>query len=895
MCKKLVYLFLLTAVLVGSAQAQFISAVAHRNTDSDAPEEPQISPNPMDEDALVFLDRTHQYNDIPAYLIGAQYVLTANDNKNMSAYELDLVMSSDATVYVFVDNRMGGATGGLGVDPVITGMGWLNDRGFVDTGDDIGIDESGDGDIDQYSSVFSKSVKAGETVTIGGNTEGHGGNMLSVAAQGPRLKAYDPVPEDGAVHTENWVSAAWTPGDTAVSHDVYLSENFDDVNDGTADAFIGNQAADSLIAGFIGFPYPDGLVNGNTYYWRIDEVEADGTKHRGNVWSFSVPPKKAYDPSPADGAKFVATDVELSWTAGFGSKLHIVYFGGDLDTITNATGGQAKTATTFAPGALASETTYYWRVDEFEGATTHKGDVWSFSTVPEIPITNPDLLCWWKFDEEAGGTALDHSGHGQHGTLEGDTQWVDGMVGGALEFDGTGDRVVDDTAASYLNGLDAITVCLWIKSDLVGTDKGFINGEEPDGGDNLLEMRYDAAGGNGGGTNVLKMAVVAPSDEQQLESSSNLQTTEWQHVAMVWSRNAQLKFYVNGKLDAPSDNGAALDVSTAGITTLIVGQGGKDAGGGWDGLIDDVRIYNKVLTAEEITEVMRGEPGLAWDPSPANRSTPDIRQATPLSWSPGDRVAQHDVYFGTDKDAVDNADASDASGIYRGRQNLASYTPSEGVAWGSGPYYWRVDEFNTDGTIAKGRIWSFTVADFLLVDDFETYTDNDADGGAIWQHWLDGFGVNTNGSQTGYTLPPYAERAIVHGGGQSMPLQYNNTAGVSNSEVELTLISSKRNWTEQGVTELSLWFRGDAANAAEPLYVAVSNATGSPAIVPYPDPAAATTGTWIEWPIPLQALADKGINLANIDKIAIGLGATGGAAPGGSGTIYVDDIRLYRP
>jgi hypothetical protein len=1084
----------LTFVLVGSAQAQFVSEVNHRNTDSDAPEDPQIGPDPLDEDVLVFVDRTHEYNEIPGYLIGAQVIMTANDNKNVSAYELDLTIIADCTVYVFVDNRMGGAAGGLGVDPVITGMGWLEDEGYTDTGDDIGIDESGDGDIDQYSSVFAKPAQAGTVVTIRGNTEGHGGNMLSVALQGPRLNAYDPVPEDGAVHTNTWITTSWTPGDTAVSHDVYFSDNFDDVNDGTADAFVGNQTTASLIAGFVGFPFPDGLIPGTTYYWRVDEIEQDGTKHVGDVWSFSIPQLKAHDPSPPDGSPFVATDTELSWTAGLNAKLHTVYFGKDFDTVANATGGSAQNSTTFTTGQLTLGTTYYWRVDELDPPTTHTGDVWSFTTVPDIPVSDPSLLCWWKFDEEAGSAAVDYSGHGHHGSLEGDTKWVYGKVGGALEFDGTGDRVVDYNAASYLNGLDAITVCMWIKSDLVGTDKGFLNGEEPDGGDNLLEMRYDAAGATAGGTNVIKMAVVAPGDEQQLESSNNLQTTEWQHVTMTWSRNAQLELYVNGNLDTPSDNGPARDVSTEGITMLIVGQGGKDAGGGWDGLIDDVRIYNRVLTAEEITVVMRGEPDLAWNPSPSDRSTPDITDATPLSWSPGDLAVQHDVYFGIDDNAVDSADASDTSGVYRGRQNTTSYVPPEGVEWGGGPYYWRIDEFNTDGTVSRGRTWSFTVADFLLVDGFESYTDNDAEGEAIWQTWLDGFGVATNGSQTGYTLPPYAEQTIVHSGGQSMPLQYNNTAGVTNSQVEREL-DSPRDWTAHGVEELSIWFQGRppsvgsfvegpvgtftmtatgadiwndadqfhyayrtltgvgsieakvlsventntwakcgvmiretldpgskfaavyvtptntdgtatngvrfqaraetdadatsdssiataeqmdlvapqyvkierdvagnfrgyyssdgvnwtpmawnpqsipmeqtvyiglaltshtnaavceaqfsnvrmtgtvsptwssqdigiAANDAEPFYVAISNATGAPAVVTNENPDAANVETWTPWVIPLQKFTDQGINLADVDKIAIGLGATGGASTGGSGIMFIDDIRLYRP
>ena len=1094
MCKKLALLLLLF-FFVGSAQAQFVSEVTHRNTDTDATEDPQIGPDRLDEDVLVFVDRTHQYNEIPAYLIGAQVVMTANDNKNQSAYELDLTIVADCTVYVFVDNRMGSAAGGLGVDPDIAGMAWLDADGYTDTGDDIGIDESGDGDIDQYSSVFARPAKAGTIVTVRGNTQGHGGNMLSVALQGPRLKAYNPVPEDGAIYTETWVSASWTSGDNAVSHDVYFSDNFDDVNDATADAFVGNKTDASLIAGFIGFPFPDGLVPGTTYYWRVDEVEADGTTHIGNVWSFWVPPRKAYDPSPPDGAIFVATDAELSWTSGFGAKLHAVYFGDNLQDVDNAEGGVPQTATTFTPaGPLETDKTYYWRVDELNPPDTLKGDVWSFSTVPDIPITDPSLLCWWKFDEEVGSTALDHSGHGHHGSLEGDTKWVYGQVGGALEFDGTGDRVVDNTAASYLNGLDAITVCMWIKSDLVGSDKGFINGEDPDGGDNVVTMRYDSSGGNGGGTNVLKMAVTSTEAEQQLESSNNAQTTEWQHVAMAWASGQQLSFYINGVPDVPTDNYAASTGTTSGCTKLVVGAGSKDAGGGWDGLIDDVRIYNRVLTAEEITEVMRGEPDLAWNPSPANRSTPDITVATPLSWSPGDLASQHDVYFGTDADAVKNADASDTTGVYRGSQSSTSFTPAEPIEWGAGPYYWRIDEINTDGTISKGRIWSFTVADFLLVDDFEKYTDNDPGGEAVWQFWIDGVADPAKGgSQIGNFLPTYVETTTVQQGAQSVEMFFDNTGGVTNSEIELPL-DQMRDWTEGGVEELSLWFHGHpasdgsftegpvgtftitsksgdiwgaddefhfgyktlngvgeiiaridsvtntaawtkcgvmiretlepgskfaavylmapnpdgtptqgvrfqartdtdinatsdtsvatqeqrdlvppywvklerdfagnfrgyyssngtawtpmswnpqgipmestvfvglaltsnntdeaaearisnvtitgnvtgqwtsrdigiASNPAEPLYVGIANATGAAAIVPHPDPLALQIDEWREFPIRLQDFADKGINLTDVRKLLIGVGAKGGAAAGGSGSIFLDNITLRR-
>jgi hypothetical protein len=182
-----------------------------------------------------------------------------------------------------------------------------------------------------------------------------------------------------------------------------------------------------------------------------------------------------------------------------------------------------------------------------------------------------------------------------------------------------------------------------------------------------------------------------------------------------------------------------------------------------------------------------------------------------------------------------------------------------------------------------------------MIEDFESYTDNDVDGEAIWQTWIDGFGVPDNGAQVGNLMPPYAEQMIVHGGGQSMSLLYINEAGVTNSEASLTL-TAPRDWTQAGVEELSLWFRGASANTPEPLYGAISNAAGVPAVVAYEDAATTASSRWSEWRIALQAFADQGIDLSNVDKMAIGLGSKSGmASAGGTGTVYIDDIRLYRP
>ena len=287
-------------------------------------------------------------------------------------------------------------------------------------------------------------------------------------------------------------------------------------------------------------------------------------------------------------------------------------------------------------------------------------------------------------------------------------------------------------------------------------------------------------------------------------------------------------------------------------------------------------------------------PGAAGAPQPVNGAV-DVEHTRILTWTPADNANSHHVYFGTDKDAVKNAttDSPEYKGIKARDSEI--YDPGK-LAWHTN-YYWRVDAvYNADpDNPVKGLVWSFTTADFLVVDDFESYTDDDAAGEAIWQTWVDGLDVADNGAQVGYLQPPYCEDTIVHSGLQSMPLLYDNTTGVTNSEVALPL-TVNRDWTAEGVGELSLWLRGGSDNAAEPLYVAVSNSAGSPAVVGQGDPSAATVHSWTQWVIPLQAFADQGINLTNVDKFAIGLGTKAGiGASGGSGTMYIDDIRLYRP
>jgi hypothetical protein len=117
-------------------------------------------------------------------------------------------------------------------------------------------------------------------------------------------------------------------------------------------------------------------------------------------------------------------------------------------------------------------------------------------------------------------------------------------------------------------------------------------------------------------------------------------------------------------------------------------------------------------------------------------------------------------------------------------------------------------------------------------------------------------------------------------------MSYDNAVG--KSEATLTL-ANLRNWTENGINTLTIWFRGDTSNAAEPMYAVLNGS----AVVQHDNPDAAQIASWTAWNIDLQAFADQGVNLSNVNSLTLGLGNRSNPVAGGSGMMYFDDIRLY--
>lgn len=211
--------------------------------------------------------------------------------------------------------------------------------------------------------------------------------------------------------------------------------------------------------------------------------------------------------------------------------------------------------------------------------------------------------------------------------------------------------------------------------------------------------------------------------------------------------------------------------------------------------------------------------GRAFSPYPQDGAV-DVPHLLTLSWSPGGSGLHHDVYFGEEKETVANATTKSPE-IYRGRQPIEMTTYDSSNLELVKTYYWRIDEVNQADPNSpwKSDVWCFTTANFIVVDDFESY---DAVDNQIWYSWRDGYGYgklgvepyypgNGTGSLVGEM--DWIEETIAHSGCQSMPYEYYNNRPdrLKYSEANLTL-SYPRNWTVDGVSELSLWFRGRPAD-----------------------------------------------------------------------------------
>jgi parallel beta-helix repeat protein len=174
-------------------------------------------------------------------------------------------------------------------------------------------------------------------------------------------QAINPLPQSGQTGVALDAHLSWTAGSGTTSHNVYFGSS-------NPPAFAASQTS----TGFT----PPALTAATTYYWRVDEVGASGTV-AGTLWSFTTmaPPGKASSPYPADGATGVKGAI-LSFKPGTEALSHDVYFG----AVSPGAFVANQTGSTFNPGQLEPNTTYYWRIDEHNALGSTVGDVWSFTS-----------------------------------------------------------------------------------------------------------------------------------------------------------------------------------------------------------------------------------------------------------------------------------------------------------------------------------------------------------------------------------------------------------------------------------------------------------------------------------------------------------------------------------
>jgi len=198
-------------------------------------------------------------------------------------------------------------------------------------------------------------------------------------------QASDPNPADGALGVSANAGLSWASDEGVDSSNVYFG------TDPTPDSgeFQVNQSETT---------FDPGTMALGTYYWRIDQINSLSTT-TGVVWSFTVgPPGKAFDPNPVDGALGISANADLSWAFDEGADSSNVYFGTD-PTPDSAEFQVNQSETTFDPGTMDAETTYYWRIDQINSQGTTTGDVWSFTTRPIIVFQLAgDLNRDWKVD-----------------------------------------------------------------------------------------------------------------------------------------------------------------------------------------------------------------------------------------------------------------------------------------------------------------------------------------------------------------------------------------------------------------------------------------------------------------------------------------------------------------
>ncbi|MFC1765475.1 LamG domain-containing protein [Planctomycetota bacterium] len=708
--------------------------------------------------------------------------------------------------------------------------------------------------------------------------------VQAVCAQGPDAQiqqATMPSPPEGAVGVVTPLFFWQAPAES-VGHRMFLGQDAENL------PWVAELAAHETF-----YYHIAGLAGGHTYYWRVDELLTDGSIVTGSLWSFMTQGLAACGPLPEDGTPYASDRSQLLWMPGLTAFEQDIYLGTDSLIVAFAdTSCPEYLQTTdgltssIDPGKLKHNTTYYWRVDTIEwDGSWYPGPVWSFTTWPEVSIVDPNLVAWWQCDEGMGSTCLDSSGHERHASLS-HCGWTDGRSGLGLTFDGISSQM-QAPGQGLPVGNSIFTLATWMRPETADRPQGLLAW----GSDNVvLENRLELVG------QTLRHRLGASTFDTHLGEIAE----EWTHVLLMHLGMGIRRVYVNGALQ----NGVAESPSQPRVLQSPITVGSRP----WpytdwvfNGALDDIRIYDRLVDIGEIQDMLLSNPEMASNPQPHDRKQISLNDQISLSWQSSPQALDNEIYLGIDRGQVQNADRN-STGIYRGVQNVSTYVPPETFTLGQ-TYYWRVDQRFSGPTIVKGDVWRFAIADFQVIDDFESYTDIPAN--AVFVTWVDGHGYDTpwpgmegNGSQAtvGHWEKPYAEEVIVHSGGQSMPLYFDNQEMPCYSETQRRFDQPALDLASHGVRYLMVHFRGHPDNevaATDRLYLTLIDAAGTEANVIYEGTDEVLQSTqWQRWSIFLQPISGQGLDVHHVVSITLGIGDRVTPQAGGTGLIFVDDILL---
>ena len=621
------------------------------------------------------------------------------------------------------------------------------------------------------------------------------------------------------------------------------------------------------------------------------------------MFSDGPPSEKASHSNPGNGTAIDTTETDLLWLPGAYAVSNNVYFGESFEDVNNGTGDTFKgnvTEAQFTVAGLVRGTTYYWRID---GVNTDdpnspwKGDVWSFLLRPTTA---------WNPDPSDGAKWVDPNAN-----LGWSPGW--GAVTHSVYFGDNFDDVnnaagappQEQTTYDPAGALGFEKVYYWRVDEIDNsgtTHKGNVW--------SLTTMRSDSGIKGEYYTEDFETLVLTRKDpgiNYNWGDAAPDPQVPTDNFSVRWTGELEVPFTSDWTFTASCDEWVRLWVDNVLLFDKWEQQGGVE----WTGTINLAEGQKYSIVMEHYENTGNARAILYWNspywlspyqskqvipqgafslplwarsPRPAS-GTEGLNLMSDLSWGPGDFAGSHEVYLGTDADAV--ANATKASPEYKGGKAIGEESFDPGQLLFDTTYFWRIDEVNATNPDSPwvGNVWTFWTGDFVVVEDFEAYNDiNEGEPGSnrIYLTWIDGFGTTTNGAVAGNLDVPLMSQG--HSSALAMPVSHDNAG--KTSEVTRTL-DFPTDWTANGVTKLSLWFQGAAGNAADRMFVALGNA-----IVYHPDDAATQGTGWNQWVIDLAEFA--GVDLTNVNTITIGIGTQNSPAAGGTGTMYFDDIRLIR-